>query len=52
MATLTVLHTADLHNRLTRAAAERLKVLREEHSALLLDSGDALSVPNVLVPLC
>lgn len=51
MATLTVLHTADLHNRLTSAAAERLKSLREDHGALLFDSGDALEVPNVLVPL-
>ncbi len=51
MATLTVLHTADLHNRLTEAAARRLQALREEHSALLLDSGDALAVPNILVPI-
>ncbi len=51
MAILTVLHTADLHNRLTEAATQRLKVLREQQGALLLDSGDALSVPNVLVPL-
>ena len=52
MATLTVLHTADLHNRLSEAAAQRLRALREQHTALLLDSGDALSVPNVWVPLC
>ena len=51
MATLTVLHTADLHNRLSQAAAERLRALRQQHAALLLDSGDALSVPNVWVPL-
>ena len=51
MPILTVLHTADLHNRLTAAATERLQSLREQQGAVLLDSGDALAVPNVLVPL-
>ena len=51
MATLTVLHTADLHSRLTPAMVRRLQALREEYSALLLDSGDALEVPNVVVPI-
>lgn len=51
MATLTVLHTADLHGRLSQAMVRRLQALREEHSALLLDSGDALEVPNVVVPI-
>ena len=51
MATLIVLHTTDLHNRFTPAAATRLSALREQHAALLFDSGDALEVPNVLVSL-
>lgn len=48
MAELVLLHTADLHGRLTRAAAARLREMKAELGALLLDSGDALSVPNIL----
>ena len=49
MGELTLLHTADLHGRLTTAAADRLRELRERHQALLLDSGDAITAPNVLL---
>lgn len=47
MANLYVLHTSDIHGRLTRAEAERLRQLRQEHGALLLDSGDAVTAGNV-----
>ncbi len=49
MASLALVHTADMHNRLTRAGAERLGQLREENQALLLDSGDAIAAANVSV---
>ncbi len=47
MASLALLHTADMHNRLSQAAARRLTELRREHKALLLDSGDAVGAGNV-----
>ncbi|MGD9495846.1 MAG: metallophosphoesterase [Armatimonadota bacterium] len=46
---LTIIHTADLHNRLDRARAEALGFLRERTGALLLDSGDAIGAPNICV---
>ncbi|NLO72491.1 MAG: hypothetical protein GX100_00095 [candidate division WS1 bacterium] len=49
MAALTLLCTTDLHGRLTRAAAQRLRALRQERQALLVDCGDAVTAPNVLV---
>ncbi len=49
MASLSLLHTADMHNRLTGAAAQRLGELRERNEALLLDSGDAIAAANVSV---
>jgi 2',3'-cyclic-nucleotide 2'-phosphodiesterase (5'-nucleotidase family) len=43
-----ILHTADLHNRLSAAAAGRLKELKQARpGALLLDSGDAVSAGNL-----
>ncbi len=48
METLTILHTTDLHGRLSAAAAQRLAELKAQQGALLLDSGDALPVPNAL----
>ena len=51
MASLTLLHTADMHNRLSQAAARRLAELRREHGALLLDSGDAVGAGNVTLRL-
>lgn len=45
---LRLIHTADLHHRLTRPLAERLAQLKAERGALLLDSGDAISAPNFL----
>ena len=51
MASLALLHTADMHNRLSQAAARRLAELRREHGALLLDSGDAVGAGNVTLRL-
>ena len=47
--TLTIIHTADLHNRLDDERAEALGFLRENSAALLLDSGDAVGAGNVYV---
>ena len=49
MATLRIVHTSDLHNRLDRARVGMLARLREENRALLLDSGDAVGAANVTV---
>jgi len=46
---LTIIHTADLHNRLDDERAEALGFLREKSDALLLDSGDAVAAGNVYV---
>lgn len=48
MADLVILHTGDLHGRLSAAAAARLRRIKTDLEALLLDSGDALPVPNIL----
>jgi 2',3'-cyclic-nucleotide 2'-phosphodiesterase (5'-nucleotidase family) len=46
------LHTADLHNRLSPAAARQLSKLKAERpGALLLDAGDAVAAGNLAVPL-
>jgi 2',3'-cyclic-nucleotide 2'-phosphodiesterase (5'-nucleotidase family) len=42
-----ILHTADLHNALSESRAQWLRALREEHGAVLLDAGDAISAGNV-----
>jgi 2',3'-cyclic-nucleotide 2'-phosphodiesterase (5'-nucleotidase family) len=47
MAELRVLHTSDLHDSLTSAIAGRLRALKDEHGALLIDTGDAIRAPNV-----
>jgi len=49
MTSVTLLHTADMHNRLTAQAAEQLHEIREQNHALLLDSGDAIGALNVTV---
>ena len=49
MACLHIILTADLHGRLTREQAQRLAAARREYDALLLDAGDAVTAPNVLV---
>jgi len=44
----TFFHTADLHNRLSMAAARRLADLKRRHEgALLLDAGDAIAAGNL-----
>jgi len=48
MSTCTILHTSDLHNRLTPAKARRLAELKgETPDTLLLDSGDAVGAGNL-----
>ncbi len=50
MPLITILHTGDMHNRLTEEKAEHLKQLKlANHSSLLLDSGDAIWAGNVFV---
>jgi len=49
MTSVTLLHTADMHNRLTAKAAQQLREVREQNHALLLDSGDAIGALNVTV---
>jgi 2',3'-cyclic-nucleotide 2'-phosphodiesterase (5'-nucleotidase family) len=46
---LVILQTADWHNNLGLKEAGRLRNLRVEHQALLLDCGDAIWAPNILV---
>ena len=46
--TVTIFHTADLHNRLTPAAARQLAELKHQHpGSLLLDAGDAVAAWNL-----
>jgi 5'-nucleotidase len=48
MAPVSILHTADLHNRLPPAAARQLAELKRRHEgALLLDAGDAVAAGNL-----
>jgi 5'-nucleotidase len=44
---LCLIHTADLHGRLRPDQARRLRDLKQERQALLLDAGDALLAPNL-----
>ncbi len=44
---LCLIHTADLHGRLRAGQAQRLRDLRRERGALLVDAGDALLAPNL-----
>jgi 2',3'-cyclic-nucleotide 2'-phosphodiesterase (5'-nucleotidase family) len=45
---ITIFHTADLHNRLTPAAARQLAGLKRQHpGSLLLDAGDAVAAGNL-----
>jgi 5'-nucleotidase / UDP-sugar diphosphatase len=45
---LCLVHTADFHDRLTAAKAARLREVKSERQALLLDCGDAIAAPNVV----
>ena len=47
MSEVRIIHTSDFHGALTRAKAARLRKLKAEHEALLVDSGDAITAPNV-----
>jgi len=49
MTSISLLHTADIHNRLTAKAAQQLREVRKQNHALLLDSGDAIGALNVTV---
>jgi len=44
---LCLIHTADFHGRLRPDQARRLRELKQERQALLLDAGDALLAPNL-----
>lgn len=44
---LCLVHTADMHNRLSDALAVRLAGLKRRYRALLLDSGDAVAAANI-----
>jgi len=44
-----IIHTSDFHDRLTPMKAARLRALKEEHNALLIDTGDAIRAANVTV---
>jgi len=46
---LRIIHTSDFHDCLTLAKAARLRALKEEHDALLIDTGDAIRAANVTV---
>lgn len=48
MPDLVVIHTSDLHGRLSPNAADRLHQLKYERRAILLDGGDAVTIPNIL----
>jgi 5'-nucleotidase len=46
--TVTIFHTADLHNRLSPAAARQLAEIKRRHpGSLLLDAGDAVAAANL-----
>jgi len=47
MSEVRIIHTSDFHGTLTRARAARLRKLKAEHQALLVDTGDAITAPNV-----
>jgi len=49
MPELCIIHTSDFHDHLTREKAACLRRLKEGHDALLIDCGDAIRAPNVLV---
>ena len=49
MTSVSLLHTADMHSRLTTEAAQRLREVRQQNAALLVDSGDAVGALNVTV---
>ena len=51
MSALAIVHTSDFHGHLTDTAARALSTLKAEEGALLLDSGDALLLPQWL-PYC
>jgi 2',3'-cyclic-nucleotide 2'-phosphodiesterase (5'-nucleotidase family) len=48
---LTILHTNDLHGRWSAPFVQKLRALREQLNALLLDAGDCLRVGNIAIPI-
>ncbi|MDW8107924.1 MAG: metallophosphoesterase [Armatimonadota bacterium] len=48
---ITLIHTNDAHNRWNAPFVERLRTLKAEHHALLLDSGDCIRTGNLGIPL-
>ncbi len=47
MSELSILHTTDLHGRLSADEAARLRRLKDSLGAILLDSGDCTALPNI-----
>lgn len=48
---IALLHTNDAHNRWNEAFVARLRTLKAQHNALLLDSGDCIRSGNLGIPL-
>lgn len=48
---IALLHTNDAHNRWNEAFIARLRELKVQHNALLLDSGDCIRSGNIGIPL-
>ncbi|MDW8051114.1 MAG: metallophosphoesterase [Armatimonadota bacterium] len=48
---IALIHTNDAHNRWNAAFVERLRTLKAQHHALLLDSGDCIRAGNLGIPL-
>ena len=48
MPKLTIIHTSDLHGRLSRRIAAVLRELKARRGAVLLDSGDCTAMPNII----
>lgn len=47
----TILHTNDLHGRLTPARTDAIRSLKDEDDALLFDSGDCIKAGNLAIPV-
>jgi 5'-nucleotidase len=48
---LALLHTSDAHNRWSEPFVSHLRALKDQHDALLLDSGDSIRAGNIGIPL-
>ncbi len=48
---IAILHTNDVHNRWNAEFVERVRTLKSQHQALLLDAGDCIRSGNIGIPL-